>query len=61
MNQLTKLSSSDNKNSKAEELVKKTKTDLYAIAACVDRKDVANALAAHEKATKSLVAFVTSL
>jgi hypothetical protein len=58
MNQLTKLSAN---GSKAAALASKTKSDMYDIFQAAERKQGDKALIAHDKATKSLVAFVKSL
>ena len=58
MDQLCKL---DETSTNSAALAKKVKTDLYAIGANAERKDVAKALENHQKATQDLVAFVKSL
>jgi len=58
MDQLCKL---DETSTNSAALAKKVKTDLYAIGASAERKDVARALENHQKATQDLVAFVKSL
>jgi hypothetical protein len=58
MKQLTNISEN---GAMAADLATKTKTDLYAIAQFVERKQGDKALAAHEQATQSLVAFVKSV
>ena len=44
-----------------QKIIKGFKTDLYAISAAVDKKDVTAALKAHTLATKDLVTFIKSL
>lgn len=55
------LIKSSGHSAKAVELAKKVKTDLYAIAAAVDKKQREKALESHKLATEHLVAFVESL
>uniref|UniRef100_A0A7S4VYZ6 Uncharacterized protein n=1 Tax=Ditylum brightwellii TaxID=49249 RepID=A0A7S4VYZ6_9STRA len=58
MDQLSKLSQDP---SRTAQLVKQVKTDLYAIAASVDRKQGDKALEYHKEATQHLVEFVNAL
>lgn len=58
MDKLSKLSENEEKACSLEKIVKK---DLYAIAAAIERKNSAETLKLHEKATKDLVDYAKAL